>query len=266
VDSEIILTIITVNYNSGSVLPTLLSGVARLLQAFPVIEHVVVDGGSTDDSVNLLVDYCETYSRARFVSERDLGIFDAMNKGVRIARGRYVIHLNSDDYAVNMHEWRRALSILASEDADLLVADVPIVSEGRLVRVLRARPDSEFHLKFGYHYPHQGTFIRCDLFQRFGPYDLAAGYTADKVFFYRLIDCRASLKIISLACPISVQVAGGVSSASAFTPLRTLFRTAFGAASRTYLAPKRRAVLNLIYKARGRLRFESEKSAIEYSL
>jgi hypothetical protein len=104
------------------------------------------------------------------------------------------------------------------------------------------------HYRFGYHFPHQGTFYSRRLFDRIGPYDVDAGYVADKVFAYRVIDECGRLEVGYLPEPVSVQVMGGISSASMFTPWKTFLRVAWPSGASLYAHPFRRAVLNAIYK------------------
>ena len=87
------VTIITVTYNSAKTIVEALDSVAR--QTYPDIEHIVVDGGSTDGSLALIAAHGARITR--LVSEPDEGIYDAMNKGLRMASGELIGFLNSDD-------------------------------------------------------------------------------------------------------------------------------------------------------------------------
>ena len=229
--SEPVISVITVNYNGAEFLPSLFASTRVLLDEYQSVEHVIIDGASSDRSVSLIEEYCRTVPRARFVSEPDRGIFDAMNKGVRLAKGAYVIHLNGDDYSVGHSVWLRAFSLVESVAPDLIVADVPIVKDGRVHRVLSGRPVNGIHLRFGHHFPHQGTFIKRRLFEEVGLYRTDCGYVSDKLYFYSLIDSVPGLTVSYLDDAVSVQRAGGVSSASILTPFRTLIRMAVFARS-----------------------------------
>ena len=91
------VSVITVTWNSGATLRDTLESVLR--QTYLDIEHIIVDGGSTDNTMELVREYEPRYhGRLRYVSEPDKGIYDAMNKGIRMATGDIIGILNSDDF------------------------------------------------------------------------------------------------------------------------------------------------------------------------
>ena len=91
------VSVITATWNSGKTLCTTLDSV--LSQSYPDIEHIIVDGGSTDNTMEIVREYEPRYNgRLRFISEPDKGLYDAMNKGIRMSTGEVVGILNSDDF------------------------------------------------------------------------------------------------------------------------------------------------------------------------
>lgn len=91
------VSVITATWNSGATLCDTLESV--LNQTYPDIEHVIVDGGSTDNTMELVREYEPRYNgKLRYISEPDKGIYDAMNKGVEMATGDIIGILNSDDF------------------------------------------------------------------------------------------------------------------------------------------------------------------------
>lgn len=91
------VSVITATWNSGKTLRTTLDSV--LNQSYPDIEHIIVDGGSTDNTMEIIREYEPRYNgRLRYISEPDKGLYDAMNKGIRMATGEVVGILNSDDF------------------------------------------------------------------------------------------------------------------------------------------------------------------------
>ena len=91
------ISIITASYNRGKTIRHTVESVLR--QTYPDFEYIVVDGGSTDNSIDIVKEYQVAFKgRLKWISERDKGIYDAMNKGIRMATGDVVGILNSDDF------------------------------------------------------------------------------------------------------------------------------------------------------------------------
>ena len=86
-----LITIITITYNAGKTISPTLMSVAS--QTFRNFEHIIVDGASGDNTLSIARSYPET----RILSEKDNGLYDAMNKGIRLARGKYLLFLNAGD-------------------------------------------------------------------------------------------------------------------------------------------------------------------------
>ena len=127
------LSIITINYNNAEGLERTLNSV--LAQTYERIEHIIIDGGSTDNSVNVIKEYvAKVDSRelrvdsVAWVSEKDKGIYDAMNKGIKRSTGDYVWILNSGDCAAAPNVVEKMMTILEDGKIDLLL--------GNIVRVL----------------------------------------------------------------------------------------------------------------------------------
>ena len=99
------VSVITATYNSGATLRDTLESV--LAQSYPDIEHIIVDGGSTDNTMALVREYEPRYNgRLRYICEPDKGIYDAMNKGIGMATGDVIGILNSDDSTHQRTRWR----------------------------------------------------------------------------------------------------------------------------------------------------------------
>lgn len=258
--SSPIISIITVNFNGKDHLPKLLRTTAQLLAMYPEIEHVIVDGASNDGSCALLESYRASHDHVTYVSERDKGIYDAMNKGVGLSAGTWFIHLNSDDYAINFHAWGKALERMKARNPGVLATDVPIMDDIEVIRYLPGRPLSSMHRRFGFHFPHQGTFFRRSVFDACGPYRLDVGYIADKLYAFRVIDRCDPHDIDYLDHPVSVQRIGGVSSSSLLTPVKTVRLTLRLAGSGYCKDVLFRALLNLVYKFRLSLHKEKKRS------
>lgn len=123
-----VFSIITVVYNGASLLPGTVESVRR--QTYPYIEYLIIDGGSKDGTVDLIRDYASTMSHVRWVSEKDHGLYDAMNKGLRIATGDFVWFLNCGDQ-IHATDTVEKLAAMADENTDVLYGETLLVDENR---------------------------------------------------------------------------------------------------------------------------------------
>ena len=129
------LSIITINYNNAEGLCKTLASVAA--QTYPNIEHIIVDGGSTDGSVGIIREYESTLayslspfaSNLKWVSEPDKGIYNAMNKGIRMATGEYIQILNSGDILAAPDVTERMMAALAAQCAEIKDESLKIKGE-----------------------------------------------------------------------------------------------------------------------------------------
>lgn len=187
------ISIITINFNNAIGLKKTIESVAS--QMYREYEHIIVDGNSTnDDSVRIIQDYdyqqrsatLQTEERAnpsiRWISESDKGIYAAMNKGVRMAQGEYVLMLNSGDALADGHVLERMLSQL--DGTDIIQGNTIEVHEGMFVQN-RGYGHSEITMRdvLEANFLHQASFCRRDLFVRYGYFDESYAIVADKKFF-----------------------------------------------------------------------------------
>lgn len=158
------VTIVTPSFNQAKFLPETLRSVRE--QSYPHIEHIVMDGGSTDGSVDIL----RAAPGIRWVSERDRGQVDAINKGFAMASGDVLAWLNSDD-TMNRDTVGTAVGALERTGADLVYGDLDIVDEdGKLIRKFHGVPHDFRILLYGINYIGQQTvFFRRTLLRCAGP-------------------------------------------------------------------------------------------------
>jgi glycosyltransferase involved in cell wall biosynthesis len=158
---------------------------------FSNYEHIIIDGDSTDNTVEIALTYA--YRQAErgidvtIISEPDEGIYDAMNKGIKRARGRYIGFLNTDDwYATD------ALALIVGDineyDADIIGGECTIAREGKAIRMLPVRPEM-IHATYPKEMPanHQALFMRTDLIREMGGFDTQFLIAADYDLCLRLI-------------------------------------------------------------------------------
>ena len=125
-----------------------------LRQTYPDYEYIVVDGGSIDNSIDVVKEYQVAFKgRLKWISEQDKGIYDAMNKGIRIATGDVVGILNSDDFYTDENVLQTVADNFVNHSVDAVYGDIHFVREGNLdkcVRYYSSRLFSPFWLRFGF--------------------------------------------------------------------------------------------------------------------
>lgn len=170
------LSIVTINYNNAEGLARTLDSVKA--QTYKGIEHIIIDGASTDNSVQIIESYVRDVSCMMFdvlwESEKDNGIYNAINKGIKRATGDYIQILNSGDLLISDDIIERMINILAMHNyPELLYGNAVDVYQGK--RVSSHGPGIEYSLRQLYHgtYPHDSTFFKRELFseERYGLYD-----------------------------------------------------------------------------------------------
>lgn len=129
-DGRPLISIITITYNAAKTLPVTMESVAE--QSFTDFEHIVIDGASTDDTIMIARKMGKP--SLRIVSEPDEGLYDAMNKGVKIARGRYLLFLNSGDRFHASDTLQAYAEAIESKSPDIIYGDTDIVDiEGKRI-------------------------------------------------------------------------------------------------------------------------------------
>jgi glycosyltransferase involved in cell wall biosynthesis len=186
------ISIITINYNNKTGLDKTIQSVVN--QSYSNIEYIVIDGNSTDGSRDVLALYRDQISRA--VSEPDLGIYNAMNKGIKAASGDYLLFLNSGDNLIDHLVIEKAVSYGMKED--LVYGDIVYVNGEERTDWVAANVLT-FQTFYENTIPHPATFIRRNLFDLVGLYNEEYKIVSDWEFFL-LATCRynCSYKHINL--------------------------------------------------------------------
>lgn len=180
------VSVVTVTLNSERFLPECLASVAT--QGDYLQEHIIVDGGSTDGTLEIIRKQAAADSRVRWISEPDKGISDAMNKGVALATGDIITHLNSDDYYPQPGILSTVVNcFLCNPPVTWLTGGLTFVSEnGSYIRDIRVRRYSFRRLVRGNILLHPSTFIKRDLFNAVGGFNVSLSYSMDYDLFLRL--------------------------------------------------------------------------------
>ena len=194
------LTYVTITYNAANVLQRTLDSVLR--QDYPEIAHLIIDGASTDATLQLVDEYIERSNaaenghRIQVISEPDKGIYDAMNKGLRSIVGDYVCFLNAGDFLPAADTASRMAEKVAQQDSlpAVLYGDTDIVDgEGRFLYHRRLSPPEQLSWKSfrqGMLVCHQAFYARTD-FAIATPYDMQYRYSADVDWCIRVMKAAA---------------------------------------------------------------------------
>ncbi|MDA8127770.1 MAG: glycosyltransferase family 2 protein [Betaproteobacteria bacterium] len=161
------ISVITVAFNAARTIAHTLESVAA--QTHPDIEHIVVDGASTDGTLDVIRRHGA--HAAQVISEPDEGIYDAMNKGLRLATGEVIGFLNADDVYADAGVLRRVSVIMEAESLDALFGDAEFVSPARPDRPLRRYRSRRFRperIAWGWMPAHPTLFLRRQVYERFG--------------------------------------------------------------------------------------------------
>lgn len=199
------VSIITINFNDSKGLEkTILSVRSQLFRNY---EHIIIDGGSKDDSKFIIEKYKDGFSK--WVSESDKGIYDAQNKGIKFAKGEYCLFLNSGDYLAEENVLDK-IWIGSSYSHDILYGDMFVPTKnGKLRRLYQAKNMNLYHL-FKDTIWHPSSFIRRELFQKIGLYSLNYKICSDYEFWMKAFKLKYKFKYIHI--PISVFNEDGLSS------------------------------------------------------
>ena len=211
------LSIITINYNNAEGLRKTLASVAS--QTYPNIEHIIVDGASTDGSVDVIKEYENqlniTHSTIHLLwsSEPDNGIYDAMNRGIRKATGEYVQILNSGDLLAAPDVTERMMNALQmkGDGVELLYGNM-VKYDYQNSRTLGKSTEVEYSLRQYYTSTmnHDCCYIRRDLFETYGLYDESLKIVSDWKWFLQTIGL-GKVKPIYVDIDVTIFDASGIS-------------------------------------------------------
>ena len=207
------ISVITATYNCASVVEDCLVSVAR--QTHTDVEHLVIDGASTDGTLSLLQANREALSI--LVTEPDSGIYDALNKGVAKANGEVVGLLHADDLYADIEVLARVAEAFTDPQVGALYGDLVYVSKSDSNCVIRNWHAEEFSLARmlrGWMPPHPTLFLRRSLYEKFGLFDTRYRIAADYDFMLRVLTQLKPEQIVYIPEVLVRMRAGGVSNRS----------------------------------------------------
>jgi len=179
-----LVSIITVVFNNDEYIRDAIESV--LSQDYSRIEHIVIDGGSTDGTIDIIKEYSDKISV--FLSEADEGIFDALNKGIVRSHGEIIGILHSDDLFCDKYVISDVINKMKDSETELCFSDLVIVDavSGKLVRYYMAHYFRRWMLRIGWLPPHPTVFLKRSIFDEFGLYSKNYKIAGDFDFLIRV--------------------------------------------------------------------------------
>lgn len=181
------VSLVTITYNSDTTLRNTVQSV--LSQTYPDIEYIIVDGKSDDHTMDIIREYEQVFcGKLKWISEKDNGIYDAMNKGIRMATGNIVGILNSDDLLLDdkvVEDIVKAFDV----HTDAICGNLYFVKSddiNSVVRVWKGSPYQSF--KNGWHPAHPTFYVRREVYEKYGLFDTSFDVSADFELMLRFIE------------------------------------------------------------------------------
>ncbi len=176
------VSIITIVLNNKETIGTAIDSV--LSQDYKDIEYIVIDGGSVDGTVNVIKKYWEKISI--FLSEPDQGLYDALNKGIKLSTGEIIAILHSDDVFYDKYVVTDMIDRIQMTNAEICFSDLLIMNNNQILRFYRANYYKKWLFRIGWQPPHPTCFIKKSLFQEFGLYSTEYKGAGDFDFLVRI--------------------------------------------------------------------------------
>lgn len=211
------LSIITINFNNLNGLKKTLNSIFS--QSFTDFEYIIIDGGSSDGSKDYIRENEDKI--AFWISEPDRGIYHAMNKGIKIASGEFILFLNSGDYLIN--EETLLTLVNQSQGFDIIYGDIIFEGDSKYFEIGKSLDLKYFlHNSIG----HAASIIRNNLFNLIGFYNEGNKIVSDWEFFVKAVVIH-NAKYLHIGKIVSVYQKGGISTSQEFGELQTSERNYF---------------------------------------
>lgn len=217
------VSIITATFNSVRTLNETIKSV--LAQTYADIEYIIVDGASTDGTLDIIQKSAPLFGgRLKWLSERDGGIYDAMNKGIQMATGEIVGILNSDDYFTSNDVVERLVPYFVEKSLDAVYGDIHFIHDGqpdKCVRYYSSKKFSPMWLRFGFMPAHPSFYCRREVFEKAGLYKTDYAIGSDYEMMVRLF-MKHHVKAKYLPLDFVTMRTGGASTRNAKSRLQLI--------------------------------------------
>jgi len=210
--SNIKISIITVSFQSGATIEQTIQSV--LSQTYSNIEYLIIDGASKDNTLQIIEKYKNRISH--IVSEPDKGIYNAMNKGIKLATGEIIGILNSDDFFCNNQIIENVVNAFSIQQIDALYGDVQFIDPiqpQKITRYYSSKRFKPFMFKYGFMPAHPSFYAKRELFEKYGLYKEDYKIASDYELLIRFLYVN-KIKTTYLNFPFVTMQMGGVSTKS----------------------------------------------------
>ncbi|AUS05828.1 glycosyltransferase family 2 protein [Pseudotamlana carrageenivorans] len=208
------ITLITATYNSETSIKTCIESV--ISQDYPEVEHLIIDGASTDNTLLIVKDLQKKHNHITLISEPDQGIYDALNKGISKATGEVIGFVHSDDFLASEHVLSEIALQFKKEICDGVYGDLEYVDKQNTNKVIRYWKSCNFTpdmLKKGWMPAHPTLFLKKEIYKKHGIFDLNFKIAADYDFILRIFKDE-HLKFSYLPMVLTKMRTGGASNRS----------------------------------------------------
>jgi glycosyltransferase len=206
------VSIITVCYNSAATIEDTIKSV--LSQDYDNIEYVIIDGVSSDNTLKIIDTYKKDISR--ILSEKDRGMYDAINKGIELCTGDVIGILNADDFYIDNLVISNVVEQIQKEDVDSLYSDLYYVAAGDTNKVIRNWVSGKYNRQkflYGWMPPHPTFFVKRAAYEKYGKFNLDLKSAADYELMLRFL-YKNNLSTCYLPRPLVRMRVGGMSNVS----------------------------------------------------
>jgi glycosyltransferase involved in cell wall biosynthesis len=214
---SLLVSIITATYNSAATVLESMRSVSD--QDYPLIEHIIVDGLSGDDTLHIVKSFS---GKVRVISEKDTGMYEAMNKGIRAASGDIIGILNSDDVYADSHVISKIVDVFRDPSVQSCYADLQYTDAQNISRVTRTWKSGNYNKSsffYGWMPPHPTFFVRKSVYDQVGLYNTDMRSAADYEMMLRIL-LKHNLPAAYLPQVIVKMRTGGISNASVRNRIR----------------------------------------------
>lgn len=232
------VSIITATFNSALTIKSCLDSV--LNQNYKNVEHLIIDGKSNDKTLQIFNELNDNYKKIKVISEKDKGLYYALNKGIKLAEGDVIGFVHSDDFLKYNTILTEIIKKIKFENLDGVYGDLIYINKKNIKKVIRYWKCSEFKkslLKQGWMPPHPTLFLKKEVYDKHGFFDTSLSISADYDFILRVFN-DPKLRFGYLPKVITAMRLGGKSNRS----LKNIFRKS----KEDYTAIKKNKIGNFI--------------------
>ncbi|MEM4313251.1 MAG: glycosyltransferase family 2 protein [Thermoplasmata archaeon] len=184
---KMLISVITVVFNGVDTIADCIKSVQS--QTYPYIEHIIIDGGSTDGTLEVV----ERYSNkiAKLISEPDRGMYDAINKGLKFAGGDVIAILNSDDFYASDRVLEKVADVIKFKNLNSCYGDIVYVDRNNTNKVVRYWKAGEYRdgiMRYGWHPPHPAFFVKKKIYDKYGYFNTNFKIASDYELMLRLLE------------------------------------------------------------------------------